>query len=135
MDMMTTVMPETVLIIDDNQDDVLIARRVLSRLEREIRTEIASSGEEGLAFLGREKTLPALVLLDLKMPGMDGIEVLRRIRSDQRLKIVPVVVVTHSALESDVAACLQAGANVVLHKAFDIELFRKEIGAVLDRWL
>ncbi len=133
--MMTTVMPETVLIIDDNQDDVLIAKRVLSRLERGIRTEIASSGEEGLAFLGREKTLPALVLLDLKMPGMDGVEVLRRIRSDQRLKIVPVVVVTHSALESDVTACLEAGANVVLHKAFDIELFRKEIEAVLDRWL
>ncbi len=133
--MMTTLMPETVLIIDDNQDDVMIAGRVLSRLERGIRTEIASSGEEGLAFLRREKTLPALVLLDLKMPGMDGIEVLRRMRSDHKLKSVPVVVVTHSALESDVAACLEAGANAVLHKAFDIELFRKEIEAVLGRWL
>ncbi len=133
--MMTAVMPETILIIDDNQDDVMIARRVLSRLKRRIRTEVASCGDEGLAFLCREKSLPALILLDLKMPGMDGIEVLRRIRGDRRLKSVPVVVVTHSALESDVAACREAGANGVLHKAFDIERFSKEIETVLDRWL
>ena len=133
--MMTTVKRETVLIIDDSQDDVLIARRVFSRLKRGIRTEVASDGEEGLAFLGRERTLPSLILLDLKMPGMGGIEVLRRIRGDQRLKSVPVIIVTHSALESDVAACLEAGANAVLHKAFDIDRFGKEIEAVLDRWL
>jgi CheY-like chemotaxis protein len=135
MNTMTTVMPEKVLIIDDNQDDVLIARRVLSRLKEGVLTEVASDGEEGLVFLGAEKTLPALVLLDLKMPGMGGIEVLRRIRGDQRLKSVPVIIVTHSALESDVAACLEAGANAVLHKAFDIDRFSKEIEAVLGRWL
>lgn len=135
MDVMTTVLPEKVLIIDDNQDDVLIAMRVLSRLRRGIRTEVAAGGEEGLALLGREKALPSLILLDLKMPGMDGIEVLKRIRGDERLRSVPVIVVTHSALESDVAACREAGATAVLHKAFDIERFSKEIGAILDRWL
>jgi CheY-like chemotaxis protein len=135
MIIVTSVMLAKVLIIDDNQDDVLIASRVLSKLKRGIRTEVASDGEEGLAFLGGEKTLPALILLDLKMPGMDGIEVLQRIRGDQRLSTVPVIMVTHSALESDVASCLEAGANAVLHKAFDIDRFGKEIEAVLDRWL
>lgn len=135
MVMMTVTTPETVLIIDDNQDDVLIARRVISRLKRNIRTEVAWDGVEGLAFLARKKDLPALVLLDLKMPGMDGIGVLRLMRGDQRLKSVPVIVVTHSALESDVAACYEAGANGVLHKSFDMDLFGKEVEAVLDRWL
>lgn len=133
--MMNTVLPETVLIIDDNQDDVLITRRVLSRLKRGIRTEVASSGSEGLSFLKKERDLPALVLLDLKMPGMDGIEVLRRIRGDQRLKSMRVIVVTHSTLESDVAACYEAGADGVLQKAFDIERFSREIEGALDRWL
>ena len=130
-----SVMREKVLIIDDNQDDVLIAVRVLSRLRSGIVTEVASGGEEGLALLGGENTLPSLILLDLKMPGMSGIEVLRKIRGDQRLEGVPVVVVSHSALESDVSACREAGATAVLHKAFDIELFGMDIGAVLERWL
>lgn len=135
MDIITTVMPANVLIIDDNQDDILITTKVLSRLKRDLKAAVASSGEEGFAFLQKKKTLPALVLLDLKMPGMGGIEVLRRIRADQRLESIPVVVVTHSALESDVTACCEAGATAVLHKAFDIERFSKEIEAVLDRWL
>lgn len=133
--MVSTVTKEKVLIIDDNQDDVLIAKRVLSRLKRSIRTEVAPGGTEGLSLLSGEETLPALILLDLKMPGMDGVEVLRRIRGDGRLKDIPVVVLTHSALESDVAACYKAGANGVLHKAFDIDRFSREIGAVLERWL
>lgn len=132
---MTTVIPGKVLIIDDNQDDVLIATRVLSRLRHDVKTEVASDGEEGLNMLYNAKTLPALILLDLKMPGMGGVEVLRRIRSDLRLESVPVIVVTHSALESDVAACREAGANGVIHKAFDIERFSREIETVLERWL
>lgn len=132
---MNTVMRQSVLIIDDNQDDVLIAKRVLSRLKRGVRTEVASDGEAGLALLAAEETLPSLILLDLKMPRMGGIEVLRKIRGDHRFKGIPVIVVTHSALESDVSACVEAGANEVLHKAFDFELFSKEIETVLDRWL
>lgn len=129
------VMREKVLIIDDNQDDVLIATRVLSRLRSDIITEVASGGEEGLALLGSENALPSLILLDLKMPGMSGIEVLQAIRKDHRFESVPVIVVTHSALESDVSACREAGATAVLHKAFDIEFFSRQIKAVLERWL
>ncbi|MEJ2696183.1 MAG: response regulator [Candidatus Sulfobium sp.] len=127
--------PKKILIIDDSQDDVLIAERVISRLKRGVRTEVARSGEEGLALLAGEETLPALILLDIKMPGMDGVEVLRRIRGNLRLGDIPVIIVTHSALDSDVDACCEAGANAVLHKAFDIDRFGKEIEAVLERWL
>ncbi len=128
-------MAQTILVIDDNQDDILITRRVLAKNERELSLEVALSGEAGLSFLQETGTLPALILLDLKMPGMDGFEVLRRIRSDERLHDIPVIVVTHSALESDVAQSYRNGANAVLHKAFDIDQFRREMNSILERWL
>ncbi len=130
-----TTMTQTILIIDDSQDDVLITKRVLSRIRQDIRTEVAFSGEKGLALLRDGGALPSLILLDLKMPGMGGLEVLRVIRSDKRLKDIPVVVVTHSALESDVAASYNAGANGVLHKEFNIDQYCKDIESLLVRWL
>jgi two-component system response regulator len=126
---------QSVLIIDDNENDVLITKRALSQFGREIRTETASNGEEGLALLQGGNAPPDLILLDLKMPGMDGIEVLRRIRCDDHLKHIPVAVVTHSSLESDVTASCVAGANAVIHKAFDLERFRKEIADTLESLL
>jgi CheY-like chemotaxis protein len=128
-------MERTVLIIDDNEDDVLIAERVLSGIGGNIRTEAASSGEAGLALLRGGKALPALILLDLKMPGMGGIEVLQRIRGDKDMRHIPVVVVTHSDLMADVAASYKAGANAVLRKAVDVDQFRKEVKRVLERWV
>jgi len=121
--------------IDDSQDDVLITKRVLFRLGRDISALSASSGEEGFALLHDLSRLPALIFLDLKMPRMDGLEVLRRIRSDERLRDIPVVVVTHSTLQSDTKASLEAGADEVIHKAFDMEQFGRELGRVIDRWL
>lgn len=125
----------TILIIDDSQDDVLITKRVLSKIEEDIEIEVAFSGESGLEFLRNSKSLPSLILLDLKMPGMGGLEVLNRIRLDDRLKDIAVVVVTHSALESDVTASYRAGANSVLQKSFSIDQFNRDIRRVLERWL
>jgi len=126
---------QTILIIDDSQDDVLLTKRALARFCPEISAEVACNGEEGLALLHKEETLPSIVLLDLKMPGMGGIDVLREIRSDERLKDIPVIVVTHSALESDIDASLEAGANTVMHKAFDIEQFSRDMEHFLGFWL
>jgi two-component system response regulator len=112
-----------VLLIDDNQNDVLITKRVLSKVAPAIRTEVASCGETALAALHGGGERPALILLDLKMPGMDGVEVLRRLRADAELHNIPVIMVTHSALESDITA------------AFDIERFGREIKQILERWL
>lgn len=124
----------TVLIIDDDENDVLIAKRVLSRIDPKIRVEAAPSGEAGLALLQGARELPELVLLDLKMPGMNGFGTLRRIRADERLKDLPVVVVTSSSLDSDLKEAYEAGANSFLHKAFG-DQFHADITFVLKRWL
>ena len=128
-------MQPTILIIDDNEDDVLLTQFVLSKTGRELRTEVAPSGETGLARIEGGKTLPNLILLDMKMPGLDGIEVLRKIRSDERLNGIPVVIISHSDLVSDKQASLQAGADSFMHKSPDLDQFKKDIERLLDFWL
>jgi CheY-like chemotaxis protein len=128
-------MNNTVLIIDDSQDDILIAERIFQKIRPDIRTEFALSGEAGLARLRHGDGLPALILIDLKMPGIGGFDTLRQIRADERLKNIPVIVVTSSSLESDVKESLAAGADFFLNKAFDIDQFSKDIQDVLERWL
>lgn len=132
---MKSLMQQTVLIIDDSQDDILITKRVLSKIGPEVRAETALGGKAGLKFLIDAKTLPALILLDLKMPGMSGFDALREIRSGERLKNIPVIMVTSSALESDMKEAYASGADGFIHKAFDIEHFSEDIKHVLERWL
>ena len=126
---------QTVLLIDDDQAEVLIAKRVLSKIAPEIGVDTAFNGEDGLALLRCGRPLPALVLLDLKIPGLNGIDVLRRIRADENLKHLPVVIVTNSTLESDRQESLAAGADGYLHKAFDIKRFGRDIETLLWRYL
>jgi two-component system response regulator len=128
-------MERKILIIDDSEDDILLTKMVLSKLGRKIRIESASTGEEALRFLRSGTELPALVLLDLKMPGMDGIDVLRAIRADQRLCPLPVIIVTHSDLESDKEASFTSGANSFLNKSVDLGQFTTEIRNELEKWI
>jgi len=128
-------MTQTLLIIDDNPDDIEITKMSLARINREIKVTAAPRGEAALEFLRGEKILPALILLDLKMPGMSGFDTLRKIRADERLKHIPVIIVTSSSLEADEKMSYEAGADGFLHKAFDINLFGRELKSVLERWL
>jgi CheY-like chemotaxis protein len=125
----------TILIIDDGEDDVLLMKIVLSRIRRDLKTEVALSGEAGLALLRRGEASPQLILLDLKMPNMSGIEVLQKIRGDAGLRGIPVVMITNSTLESDKMAAVEAGADSFLHKATDLDQFRKDMERILARWL
>jgi len=128
-------MERKVLIIDDSEDDILLTKMVLTKIGRKIKTDTASNGEAGLALLRCATALPSLVLLDLKMPKINGIEVLRKIRDDERLRRIPVVIVTHSELESDKESSYKAGANYFLHKAVDIDHFRRDLEQVLNDWM
>ena len=126
---------QTVLIIDDDQAEVLIATRVLSKIAPELGVDTALSGEAGLALLRSGRPLPVLVLLDLKIPGLSGLDVLRQIRADEHLKHLPVIIVTNSTLESDRQEALAAGADDYLHKAFDIKRFSSDVESLLQRYL
>jgi len=125
----------TILIIDDSEDEVLLTKTVLSRISQDIRAEVAFSGHEGLMHLQQGKTMPKLVLLDLKMPLMDGIEVLHRIRCEEGTACLPVIIVTNSDLESDRQAAIEAGANGYLHKSCDLQQFRKDLAIGIQCWI
>ncbi|OGW45702.1 MAG: hypothetical protein A2078_13205 [Nitrospirae bacterium GWC2_57_9] len=118
---------KTVLIVDDNPDGILLTQIALSELVLDIRTETADSGENALRLLADAPDLPALILLDLKMPGIGGIETLRRIRADDRLKHIPVVIVTLSTLESDEVTARETGANGFVRKAIRNEEFSRDL--------
>jgi two-component system, response regulator len=131
----TIKMERRVLIIDDSEDDILLTKMVLAKIGRSVKADTALNGEAGLALLRGATALPSLILLDLKMPKLNGIEVLRKIRDDERLCRLPVVIVTHSELDSDREASYKAGANCVLHKAVDIDHFRRELEQVMSVWM
>ena len=127
---------DRVLIIDDNLDDIELTKIVLSEQGRNEQIETALDGRAALNLLRmNNRPLPSLILLDLKMPGMSGIDTLRQIRADERLRNIPVVVVTSSALETDEAEAYNAGADCFLHKAFNIDLFGDQLTRIMQRYL
>jgi two-component system response regulator len=128
-------MEQTILIVDDNPDDIEIARRILAKSNSDVRLEEVRRGEDALELLRNGKELPSLILLDLKMPGMNGIDTLRVIRADERLRDIPVVILTSSSLDSDRKESFDAGADAFFNKAFDISQFSEDIKCILDRWL
>ena len=126
---------QTILIVDDNPDDIEITRIALAEVGRREKLEAAMRGNLAMDRLCSGGELPALILLDLKMPGMSGIDTLRKIRADERLKHIPVIVVTSSSLGSDEKEAYEAGADSFLHKAFDIDQFGNNLNYLLERYL
>jgi len=124
-----------ILIVDDSPNDTELTTIALEATGREISIRSATDGQSALAMLTNGHELPDLILLDLKMPCMGGIEVLRKIHADDRLRDIPVVVVTSSCLESDRAETLAAGASEYLEKPLALDQFRKALESILQRWL
>jgi CheY-like chemotaxis protein len=132
---MKTAMAHKVLIVDDDPNDTEMTRRVLSRAGFEVKVEAVTCGETALELLRKEDALPSLIFLDLNMPGMGGIDTLRRIRDDDRLRNITVIILTNSLLEADKKESYAGGADGFLHKAFDIDQFGIDIKSALERWL
>lgn len=124
-----------ILIIDDNPNDIYLAKRALSKAGFEVEVEAVMHGEAALELLRNEDDLPSLILLDLNMPGMSGIDTLRQIRADCRVSNITVIIATNSPLESDKNESYAAGADDFLNKAFDMDRFGRDIKSVLERWL
>lgn len=132
-----------ILIAEDHDDDIVLIRRSLNRAHVFNPLQIVGNGEEVIAYLSGEGKfanrdefpLPSLLLLDLKMPRMDGFQVLQWIRRQNSLKALRVIVLTSSADIRDVNLAYQLGANSFLVKPMDFENF-VEIGKFLnDYWL
>ena len=124
-------MQQTILIIEDDAD---IAESLEYNFRREgFRTIVAESGEKGLRLALDEKTAPALILLDLMLPGMNGMELCEKLRRDPATEKIPLVMLTAKAAESDKIAGLEMGADDYVVKPFSFKELMARIRAVLRR--
>jgi two-component system response regulator len=128
-----------ILLVEDSPDDVLLTRRAFKKNHIRNAVVVATDGAEALAHLlpddGSEGLHPALVLLDVKLPKVDGLEVLRRIRDDERTRHLPVVMLTTSNEESDVVTSYRLGANSFVRKPVVFEEFVAAVNALGVYWL
>lgn len=132
-----------ILLVDDNPDDVQLTLRALKKSNILNDVVVAQDGVEALEYLfgtgkysGRDtKIVPQLVLLDLKMPRMDGLEVLQRIRKDERTTLQPVVVMTTSSEERDRVESYKLGANSYIRKPMDFHQFSEAVRQLGLYWL
>lgn len=124
-----------ILLVEDNPDDERFTLRALRRSQVTSPILVAHNGEEALSVLASMRPLPSVVLLDLKLPKIDGLEVLRRIRSDRRIQHLPVVVLTSSNEERDVVASYNLGVNSYVCKPIEIEQFTATIGQLGLYWV
>jgi CheY-like chemotaxis protein len=138
---MTIDEPIEILLVEDNPFDVELALRAFEKSNIVNRIEVARDGEEALARLfgengeGRPERAPRMMLLDLKLPKIDGIEVLRRVRGDERLRTLPVVVLTTSREDRDVLECYRLGVNSFIVKPVDFSQFSDVVRQLGLYWL
>jgi two-component system response regulator len=132
-----------ILLVEDNPDDVALTLRALKKNNIANEVVVASDGEEALEYLtatgkyaGRNvNDVPQVVLLDLKLPKVGGLEVLRAMRADPRTRMLPVVVLTSSTEERDIIASYQLGANSYIRKPVDFDQFVDAIRQLGLYWL
>jgi two-component system response regulator len=132
-----------ILLIEDNPSDAEMTIRALRKHHIANKVTHLKDGAEGLDFIFAEgeyknrniDNKPKVILLDLKMPKVDGIEVLRRVKSDERTKMIPVVVLTSSKEDPDVKACYELGVNSYIVKPVGFENFSKAIEELGLYWL
>lgn len=125
----------TILLVEDDPNDEMLTVRALRKNSIVDEIVVVRDGAEALDYLfaegthgGRDpKEMPEVVLLDLKMPGMDGLEVLRRMRRDDRTKLLPVIVFTSSREERDIVESYRLGANSYIRKPVDFDEFSETI--------
>ncbi|WP_371802634.1 response regulator [Candidatus Lokiarchaeum ossiferum] len=132
-----------ILLVEDNPDDILLTKRALSKNSILNEVVVANDGVQALDYLfgrgkweGRDTSLkPEVVLLDLKMPKMGGLEVLKEIRENKLTKRLPVIILTTSKEESDVARGYDLGANSYICKPVDFNQFHEAIKQLGLYWL
>ncbi len=133
----------SILLVEDNPDDELLTLRALKKKNIINKVSVARDGKEALDYLFAEgqyadrdpNEQPAVVLLDLKLPKIDGLEVLKQVRMREETKLLPVVVLTTSKEEQDIIKSYRLGANSYLRKPVDFDKFTHAVGQLGLYWL
>jgi len=135
--------PVDVLLVEDNPDDAEFTLRALRKANVALRVALVEDGVSGLEFVFRTGAhaerapapLPRVVLLDLKLPKVDGLEVLRRIKSDPRTRALPIVVLTSSREQRDIREAFVRGANSYIVKPIEYAELIAKLGELVRYWL
>ena len=134
---------KTILLVEDNPDDEALTLRAMRKNNIANEIVVARDGAEALDYLfgtgahaGRDLSkMPGIILLDLKLPKLDGLEVLRRLRAEQRTKLIPVVILTSSKEEQDMISGYELGCNSYVRKPVDFNQFVQAVGSLGMYWL
>jgi len=134
------IIPINILLVEDNPGDARLAEEALLESKIKNKLYLTVDGEEAMQFLRQEGIFtnvpsPDLILLDLNLPKKDGREVLAEIKSDERLKRIPVVIFTTSKSEEDVLKTYNLHANCFITKPLDLNQFLKVVRSIEDFWL
>lgn len=131
-----------ILLVDDNNNDIQLALMALEREDWGPRIDVAHDGAEALDYLYRREEFqarsepnPDVILLDIKMPRVDGLEVLRQIKQDEALKLIPVVMLSSSREERDIVTSYHLGANAYVVKPVIFTEFVETIQATVAFWM
>lgn len=128
-----------ILLVEDNSDDEVLTLRALEKNNISNEVVVARDGQQAIDYFFGEvastRLAPAVVLLDLKLPKIDGLEVLRRIRADERTRLQPVVILTSSREEQDVITGYSLGANSYIRKPVDFDQFVEAVRQLGLYWL
>lgn len=132
--------PVEILLVEDNEGDVGLVEEVFEDAKIRNTLHVAEDGEEAMLFLNKEKPFanaptPDIILLDLNLPQKDGREVLEEIKTNDKLKRIPVVVLTTSKAEEDIVRSYDLHANSYITKPVDFDQFIKVIKSIEDFWL
>jgi CheY-like chemotaxis protein len=135
------LLPEyPILLVEDNLDDILITKRAMAKGRIRNKLYIVHDGEEALEFFKKQgkykdAPTPTLVLLDLKMPKLDGFGVLKEVKSDENLKSIPIIVLTSSERDKDIDLAYKLGANNYIMKPVNFDNFIETILSIKYYWL
>lgn len=134
---------KTILLVEDNPQDEMLILRSLRKVNLANQVDVARDGQQALDYLFREgefserdgPELPMVVLLDINLPRVNGLEVLERIRGDQRTRLLPVVILTSSDEERDRLKSYENGANSFVRKPLDFTEFAESVASLGVYWL
>lgn len=126
-------MAASILLVEDDPNDEELILRALNKAG--VDTAVARNGREAIDYLFSISESPRLILLDLKLPMMGGLEVLQALRVDNRTRLTPVVIFTSSTEKTDVRASYDLGANSYVSKPVDFKAFQQTLHQIVDYWL
>jgi two-component system response regulator len=131
--------PVEVLLVEDDPGDVILTKEGLRASKLHINLHVVDNGEKALAFLHREPPYedvprPGLIILDLNLPRVNGMEVLREIKTNDALKTIPTVILTTSRAEEDVVRSYKLGANCYVSKPLNLDEFVKVVSSIESFW-